>query len=97
MGAESSGCASRRQPSSSAAPRSSDPNAPCEAGQLLYRGTLEAGQVIRFARPKLFVIMGRPGNVRMRLNGRVVQVPNRGSPTAVIVTPRGLTPTSAAA
>ena len=68
-----------------------------QAGQLLYRGTLEAGQIIRFARPKLFVIMGRPGNVRMRLNGRVVQVPNRGSPTAVIVTPRGLTPTSAAA
>ena len=68
-----------------------------QAGQLLYRGTLEAGQVIRFQRPKLFVVMGRPGNVRIKLNGRVVEVPNRGSPTAVIVTPRGLTPTSASA
>ena len=68
-----------------------------QAGQLLYRGTLEAGQIIRFTRPKLFVIMGRPGNVRMRLNGRVVRVPNRGSPTAVIVTPRGLTTASATA
>ena len=68
-----------------------------QGGQLLYRGTLEGGQVIRFTRPKLFVVMGRPGNIRMRVNGRVVRVPDRGSPTAVIVTPRGVTAASATA
>ena len=63
-----------------------------QAGELIYRGTLEAGQILQFNRPRLFAIMGRPGNVRMRLNGRVVRVPDRGSPTAVVVTPRGVTP-----
>jgi cytoskeleton protein RodZ len=61
------------------------------AGRLLYRGTLEAGQFVRFTRPKLFVVMGRPGNVRLKLNGKVVRVPDRGGPTSIIVTPRGVT------
>ena len=68
-----------------------------QAGKLLYRGTLEAGQSIRFQRPKLFVVMGRPGNVRLRLNGRTVRVPDRGSPTSLVVTPRRVRPASASA
>ena len=68
-----------------------------QAGRLLYRGTLEAGQVIRFLRPKLFVVMGRPGNVRLRLNGRVVNLPDGEGPTSVLVTPRRVRPASASA
>ena len=68
-----------------------------QAGALLYRGTLEAGQVVRFSRAKLFVVMGRPGNVRLRLNGRIVRVADRGSPTSVIVTSKRVTPASAPA
>ena len=65
-----------------------------QAGQLLYRGTLETGQFVRFNRPRLFVVLGRPANVRLRLNGRVVRVRDRGSPTSVIVTPKRVTPAS---
>jgi cytoskeleton protein RodZ len=68
-----------------------------QAGRLLYRGTLEAGQVLRFLRPKLFVVMGRPGNVRLRLNGRIVNLPDGEGPTSVLVTPRRVTPASASA
>jgi hypothetical protein len=59
-----------------------------QAGRLLYRGTLEAGQSIRFQRPRLFVVMGRPGNVRLRLNGRTVRLRDRVGPATVVVTPR---------
>jgi hypothetical protein len=68
-----------------------------QAGRLLYRGTLEAGQVLRFLRPKLFVVMGRPGNVRLRLNGRIVNLPDGEGPTSVLVTPSRVTPASASA
>jgi cytoskeleton protein RodZ len=68
-----------------------------QAGRLLYRGTLEAGQVLRFLRPKLFVVMGRPGNVRLRLNGRIVNLPDGEGPTSVLVTPGRVTPASASA
>jgi cytoskeletal protein RodZ len=66
-------------------------------GRELYRGTLGAGSTVRFARPRLYVLVGRPANLRFRLNGRVVQVPDRGSPTSVLITPRGVTPVSAPA
>jgi cytoskeleton protein RodZ len=68
-----------------------------QAGPLLYRGTLEAGQSVWFQRPRLFVVMGRPGNVRLKLNGRTVRVPDRGSPTSLVVTPRRVRPASASA
>ena len=65
------------------------------AGRELYRGTLAAGSTVRFNRPRLYVLIGRPGNLRFRLNGRVVEVPYRGSPTSVLVTPKRVTPVSA--
>jgi cytoskeleton protein RodZ len=64
-------------------------------GQEIYRGTLEAGSTVRFARQRLYVLVARPQNLRFRLNGRVVNVPDRGSPTSVIITRRGVTPVSA--
>ena len=65
------------------------------AGRELFRGTLEAGSTVRFKRPRLYVLVGRPANLRFRLNGRVVEVPDRGSPTSVLVTPKRVTPVSA--
>jgi cytoskeletal protein RodZ len=61
------------------------------AGRELFRGTLEAGSTVRFSRPRLHVVVGRPTNLRFRLNGRVVQVPDHGSPTYVLVTPKRVT------
>ena len=68
-----------------------------QAGKLLYRGTLEAGQSVRFQRPRLFVVMGRPGNVRLRLNGRTVRIPAGAGPISLVVTPRRVRPASASA
>jgi hypothetical protein len=62
------------------------------AGRELYRGTLEAGSTVRFSRPRLYLVIGRPGNLRFRLNGRVVEVADRGSPTSVLITPKRVTP-----
>ena len=67
------------------------------AGRELYRGTLEAGSTIRFTQRRAYVVIGRPGNLRFRVNGRVVQVPNRGSGTAVLITARRVIPVSAPA
>ena len=67
------------------------------AGRELYRGTLEAGSTIRFTQRRMHVIIGRPGNLRFRVNGRVVRVPNRGSGTAVLITARRVVPVSAPA
>jgi cytoskeleton protein RodZ len=62
------------------------------AGRELYRGTLEAGSTIRFAQRRMHVVMGRPANLRLRVNGRVVEVPGRGNTTAVVITARRVTP-----
>jgi cytoskeletal protein RodZ len=62
------------------------------AGRELYRGTLEAGATIRFAQRRMHVVMGRPGNLRLRVNGRVVEVPGRGNTTAVVITARRVIP-----
>jgi len=64
-------------------------------GRELYRGTLQAGSTVRFTRSRLYVLVGRPGNLRFRLNGRVVTVPDRGGPTAVLVTPKRVSPADA--
>jgi cytoskeleton protein RodZ len=62
------------------------------AGRELYRGTLEAGSTIRFAQRRMHVVMGRPGNLRLKVNGRVVEVPGRGNTTAVVITARRVIP-----
>lgn len=67
------------------------------AGRELYRGTLEAGSTIRFNQRKVHVVVGRPANLRFKVNGRVVSVPDRGSPTAVVITARRVVPVNAAA
>jgi cytoskeletal protein RodZ len=67
------------------------------AGRELYRGTLEAGSTIRFSQRQVHVVVGRPRNLRFRVNGRVVAVPDRGSPTAVVITAKRVTPVTAPA
>jgi cytoskeleton protein RodZ len=70
------------------------------AGRLIYEGTVEAGRSVRFGVERryrrYFVRMGRPANLRVTVNGRVVSVPNRGSSTEVVVTANGVRPASAA-
>jgi transcriptional regulator with XRE-family HTH domain len=61
------------------------------AGDLLYNGTLEAGRrTAPFTGKRLWVNIGAPSNVVLRLNGRRVQLPGSGAPRAVIVTRRGV-------
>lgn len=67
------------------------------AGRELYRGTLEAGSTIRFNQRRVHVVVGRPRNLRFKVNGRVVEVSDRGSPTAVVITARRVIPVNASA
>ena len=55
------------------------------AGKPLYRGTLERGQVKRFARQKLTITLTSPRNVIVRVAGVRVKVPRSGQLTL----PRG--------
>ena len=68
-------------------------------GKQLYQGTLEAGHSVRFgterAYRRYYVRFGRPGNVRMTVNGRVLRVPDLGSPTEVYVTAGRVKPAAA--
>jgi cytoskeleton protein RodZ len=60
-------------------------------GRQLYEGTVLRGQSpLRFVRNRrLYVQMGRPGNLRMRVNGRLRTLPDE--PGAVLVTPNRVT------
>jgi cytoskeletal protein RodZ len=65
------------------------------AGRLLYRGTVEAGDILRFVRyRRYFLRFGRPGNLRLTVNGRVRNLPDKGP---VYVTARRVTAAPAAA
>ncbi|HEV8601874.1 MAG TPA: helix-turn-helix domain-containing protein [Gaiellaceae bacterium] len=62
------------------------------SGKPLYEGTLELGQSRRFAGGRLWVYVFAPLNLRLRLNGRPVDVPGRGQGPRrwLVVTPRGV-------
>jgi cytoskeleton protein RodZ len=63
------------------------------AGPTIYRGTLEAGQSRTFTGPRLWVYARAPGNLRVKINGRVrKQLPGRGAPRAFAITPRRFRP-----
>jgi hypothetical protein len=60
-----------------------------ETGELLYEGTLAPGRTLRFVRNRLWLRVGEPANLDVRLNGE----PAKGFPRStadVVVTPRGL-------
>ena len=63
------------------------------AGRTIYRGTLEAGQSRTFTGPRLWVYARAPGNLRVKINGRVrKQLPGRGAPRAFLITPQRFRP-----
>jgi cytoskeleton protein RodZ len=65
-------------------------------GELLYEGTLQQGQAQRFVKWKrLWVQVGAPVNLNVKLNGRRVTDFPRG-PAIVVVTPEGVRTVSTA-
>jgi cytoskeletal protein RodZ len=56
-------------------------------GRPLYRGTLQAGQVQRFAKPSLYLRLAAPKNVAVKLNGVPIALPGGG---VYLVTAQGL-------
>jgi hypothetical protein len=63
-----------------------------EAGRQVWNGTLTTGEMQRFGTGKrLWVYLGSPENVRMRLNGRGVLV-GGAKPRSLIVTSRDIVP-----
>lgn len=59
------------------------------SGKLLYHGTLERGQRQRFVGKRLWINVGTPENLLLKLNGRAVALAG-GSPLVVIVTARAI-------
>lgn len=59
-----------------------------EAGKLVYERTLEQGQMVRFAGPRLWIRLGAPWNLDATLNGKRAQLPT--SIGNVVVAPGAL-------
>jgi cytoskeletal protein RodZ len=64
-------------------------------GRLLFQGTLEEGQRQRFVAKRIWMNVGVPENLRLRLNGKVVRLRTTGTPQVVIVSPSGIRPVTA--
>jgi cytoskeleton protein RodZ len=62
------------------------------AGRLVEAATLEQGQSRLYVAPRLWIAVRAPANLRLKLNGRSVTVPGRGSGQVrrLIVTARGV-------
>ncbi|HET7857179.1 MAG TPA: helix-turn-helix domain-containing protein [Gaiellaceae bacterium] len=62
------------------------------AGRLIEAGTLEQGGSRLYVAPRLWIAVRAPANLRLRLNGKTVVVPGRGSGPVrrLIVTARGV-------
>jgi cytoskeleton protein RodZ len=56
-------------------------------GNLLYQGTLEQGQSLRFARKRLWMVVGAGGNLDATVNGKAIELPSNDS---VVVVPKGV-------
>src|SRR5207244_118143 len=61
-----------------------------QSGRLLYASLLGQGRTLAFAQPRLWVRLGAPGNIDVRVNGRRVHRFQGGAPTNVLVTTAGL-------
>ena len=67
-------------------------------GAEMFSGTLEYGQTLPpFVARRLWVNIGAPGNVVLRLNGRARPLPGSGSPRVLLVTPTRITEAATAA
>jgi hypothetical protein len=63
------------------------------AGRLLYQGTLERGQTQRFAAARLWLNVGSPENLWLRLNGRPVRV-GGDCPRVLVIGPKRIASTA---
>ena len=61
-------------------------------GPIEYQGTLYKGTSQLFTRRHLWMTLGRPSNLVVKLNGRRAQLPPTSNPVDVSVTPQGLKP-----
>jgi cytoskeleton protein RodZ len=61
-------------------------------GQILYEGTLRRGNAIRFRKPRLWVRLGAPWNVYLRLDGHTVgaQLAVGGEPRNILISRTGI-------
>jgi cytoskeletal protein RodZ len=57
-------------------------------GELLYEGTLEQGQTMRFQKKRIWIQLGAPGNLVAQLNGKPAELP--ASESIVVVTAKGI-------
>jgi cytoskeleton protein RodZ len=60
-----------------------------EAGEFLWSGTLELGQRQEFTGRRLWINIGAPANLVLRVNGKRRLVPGSSAPHAVIVNRKG--------
>ncbi len=61
------------------------------SGRVLYQGTLERGHAVAFAKPRLWLQVTTPTNVRIRLNGNWASV-GGSRPRVLIVTAHSIRP-----
>jgi cytoskeleton protein RodZ len=73
-------------------PSSLTVNKESATGELVYAGTLEAGERLTFTWRRLWIQAASPGNLRVHLNGRLVQLGPPTAPATVIVTADGIEP-----
>jgi hypothetical protein len=55
-------------------------------GRELFAGTIDAGKSRAFAKRRLYVEIGRPGNLVVNVNGRRAALPPGENPKTVVVT-----------
>jgi cytoskeleton protein RodZ len=61
-----------------------------EAGQLLYEGTLEQGDAIALSGKRLWLNVGAPSNLVVKVNGKRRSLPGTGVPREVVVSRKGI-------
>jgi Helix-turn-helix domain/RodZ C-terminal domain len=64
------------------------------AGKQVFQGTLERGRSVPFTSKRLWINMGAPENLVVKVNGKARRLPS-GSPSVVIVTRKGIAPAQA--
>ncbi len=61
-----------------------------ETGPVLYENTLQQAGTLHFAREQLWIRLGAPWNLELRLNGRPTSLPSSSIPINVLVTGAGV-------
>ncbi len=59
-------------------------------GPIVYQGTLQKGSAVRLTRRRLWVRLGAPSSLDLRINGRLISGLTGVSPVNLLLTPRGV-------